>query len=329
VTITKQDIDRFVPELFNKLKDKYGVGIVVLIDEYDAPVAQYIGNPELAAGNSKVLHDFYTGLKNSIKDTRFAFVTGISRFAYTAMDSDPNHFYDLSFDPEYAGICGFTITELDEFFQYRMAETLKIMVDKGMMESGSQVKDLRQEILNWYDGYNWLGPERVLNPYSILYFFRQKIFEVFWPFSGQPSHLSALIKEKSYDFIQLKLDDYLSKAIRKVDLRRPGTVPILFHSGYLTIDRYWTVPETVGGKIFNAGHFSFKFPNIEVESSYNSFLFQTIFDCDMDEYSNFRQEFLEALAKNGIRKKSPYFSPIFFLESLIIIINPMSTFTMR
>ncbi|MDR1084720.1 MAG: AAA family ATPase [Deltaproteobacteria bacterium] len=141
-------------ELFKKLKQKYGAGAVILSDGHDAPVARHIGNSEIASGSRRVLRDFYSGFKNSIKDTRFAFVAGISGFAYTAMDSGSNYFYDLSFGPEYAGICGFTIPELDDSFRDRIAETLAIMADNGKMKQGAQVKDLRKKILSWNGGCN-------------------------------------------------------------------------------------------------------------------------------------------------------------------------------
>lgn len=174
IAVTAKFLDKILEGLLSGLSSEYdGQGAVVLIDEYDAPVARHIGTPELAVANAQVLHGFYTGLKTSIKHIRFAFVTGVTRFALTALDSGPNHFYDLSLVPEYAGICGFAVSEFDTSFQDRMAETLKALVNTGQMESSSQASDLLAVILDWYDGYNWLGPEQVLNPYSILRFFEK------------------------------------------------------------------------------------------------------------------------------------------------------------
>jgi hypothetical protein len=88
-------------------------------------------------------------------------------------------------------------------------------------------------------------------------------------------------------------------------------VPILFHSGCLTIDRSWTVPETSDGEIADAEHFYFRLPSTEVKSSCNAFLFQTIFDYSTAKYDSFRQEFLEALAKRNSEQTAVLFTNIF------------------
>jgi hypothetical protein len=154
----------------------------------------------------------------------------------TSLDSGPNNFMDISLLPEYAGICGFTRTELNTCFEDRFEETLEILKPQGGLNQSADIDDLKAEILKWYDGYNWLGNEHVLNPYSILNFFRKKEFASYWPTTGCPSHLSALIRDNPLDFIQLTLDSHPAKQIRKTDFSDISLVPILFHSGYLTID---------------------------------------------------------------------------------------------
>ncbi|MDR1040055.1 MAG: AAA family ATPase, partial [Deltaproteobacteria bacterium] len=113
VEITSNSYDTMLRELLRGVNEKYKVGAVVLIDEYDAPVAWNISNRTLASDNCDVLHGFYTSLKKNINYIRFAFVTGITRFALTALDSGPNNFTDISLDPDFAGICGFTFPEID------------------------------------------------------------------------------------------------------------------------------------------------------------------------------------------------------------------------
>jgi hypothetical protein len=108
--------------LLESLSSKYGVGAVVLVDEHDAPITLYIGNTKLAEDNRKALHDFFAALKTNKKYLRFTMVTGITRFALTSMESDPNHLKDLSLNPQFAGICGFTVSEFDGLFEDRMVE---------------------------------------------------------------------------------------------------------------------------------------------------------------------------------------------------------------
>ncbi|MDR1039015.1 MAG: AAA family ATPase, partial [Deltaproteobacteria bacterium] len=113
VKIIGPSYDEMLEELLEGLFKKYKVGAVVLIDEYDAPVAGHISDRKLAEDCSNVLHGFYTSLKKNIRFIRFALVTGITRFAMTALDSGPNNFMDISLDPDFSGICGFPVSELE------------------------------------------------------------------------------------------------------------------------------------------------------------------------------------------------------------------------
>jgi hypothetical protein len=153
------------------------------------------------------------------------------------MDSGPNHLNDISLDPNYAGICGFTLDEFDSLFADRLETTLTSLKKTGRTESTATISDLRAEIFHWYDGYNWTGETRVLNPYSILNFFKNNAFGDYWVQSGRPGHLTALIKARPLDFLEPRLESYLATEIRKSDLSQLEAGPVLFHSGYLTLDK--------------------------------------------------------------------------------------------
>jgi hypothetical protein len=143
VAVKSEFFDKILNLLLKGLSKKYGAGVVFLVDEYDAPVSKHTGNLTLAEANASVLHDFYTALKNNIKYLRFVFVTGITRFALTSMDSGPNNFQDLSIDPSYAGSCGFTISEFDSLFQDRMPQTLESLKAKGQISHEANEEILR------------------------------------------------------------------------------------------------------------------------------------------------------------------------------------------
>jgi hypothetical protein len=288
--------------LLEELNIKNGVEAVVLVDEYDAPITKYIRNLKLAEENRVVLHDFFAALKANLEYLRFTMVTGITRFALTSMESGPNHLKDLSLNPQFAGICGFTVSEFDRLFEDRMEDTLNALKANGWMKPDDQTKDLRQKILHWYDGYNWLGSERILNPYSILNFFSDQVFDAFWFQSGPPSHLTALVQEKPLDFVQPKLEGYLSEDFRKLELGQLEAVPVLFHSGYLTVDRNTVVTEEFDGNEKQYEIFSFKLPNEEVRLSYNSYCLKSIFGNYRDELKNIGPDFQEAL----MARNAPY-----------------------
>jgi hypothetical protein len=172
----------YLGSLIQALKKQYNSSVVVLVDEYDAPVTRHMDNQKLAETNAGVLHDFFASLKDNAVSScvHFSFVTGITRYALTSMDSGPNHFKDISLEPKYAGICGFTLEEFDSLFANRLEPTLEILKKTGEMESSATVADLKKEILRWYDGYNWGGETRVLNPYTILNFFEHNEFDTYW-----------------------------------------------------------------------------------------------------------------------------------------------------
>jgi hypothetical protein len=277
VNILANNSGLMLGELLERVSEKHGAGVIVLIDEYDAPVSRHIANIKLASDNRDVLHDFYAALKDSYMFVRFALVTGITRFALTSLDSAPNDFNDISLMSDFAGICGFTIPEFDRLFKNRFTEILRRLKTIGDIGREAKQKDLRAKILEWYDGYSWLGDHRVLNPYSILNFFDKKMLRAYWPFSEQPSHLSALVREKPLDFIQPVLDGYLTEGIMKVDLGRLEAVPVLFHSGYLTIDSRTRKKVTVEGITFDDEAFTFRTPNREVGLNYKTFCFEQIF----------------------------------------------------
>ncbi|MDR1036753.1 MAG: AAA family ATPase [Deltaproteobacteria bacterium] len=231
VSFSSKFYPKMIEELLETLSDSYGSGVVILVDEYDAPVTRNIMNKDIANDNRDVLHDFYGVLKANIKFIRLAFVTGISRFPMAAFDSGANNFTDISLIPKYSGICGFTVKEMNTIFKGRFRRTLNHMISKGLIESDATVRQLKENILEYYDGYNWLGKKNVLNPYSLLRFFKNKKFGSYWPMSGKPSLLSALVRENPLELVRPKLDGYTEDDLDKLE---PATV--LFHSGYLTID---------------------------------------------------------------------------------------------
>jgi hypothetical protein len=148
---------RLLEKLIRNLHYKHRRCVVVLIDEYDAPVAGHLDDMKLAEANAKVLRGFFDALKRSIPHLRFAFCTGITKFALKAMGTVPNLFSDISLTSEYAGISGFTVTEFYRLFDDRIAYTLQSMKDTNLLSSGTTRHDFVRMIRERYDGYVWGG----------------------------------------------------------------------------------------------------------------------------------------------------------------------------
>ncbi|MDR1037151.1 MAG: AAA family ATPase [Deltaproteobacteria bacterium] len=298
VNFTTKNYGLMLQELLNGIHQKLGSRVVILVDEYDAPLTEHIMDDVISQEIRKVLHDFYRSMKKNIEYIRLAFVTGITRFAMTALDSGPNNFFDISLVPEYGGICGFTKTEMRTLFNDRFQDTLDVLKGNGKIPLNTDTDKLKTMIEDYYDGYNWLGEENVLNPYSLLRFFSLNEFDTYWPLSGQPSHLSALVRENPLAFILPKLDAYPAIQTRKAELGSLEPVPVLFHSGYLTIDKPVIIEELENGKVVQKDGYSFKIPNMEVRQNFEYNLFLYAFDPSRIYFGRFAKELPEALLKN-------------------------------
>ncbi|MDR1038772.1 MAG: AAA family ATPase [Deltaproteobacteria bacterium] len=279
-------------ELLDGMSQKYGVGVVVLIDEYDAPVSWNISNIQLASDNSNVLHGFYTSIMRNLRFVRFAFVTCITRFTWTALDSGPNNFMDISLVPEFAGICGFTVSEFESLFAAIFNEntvkgTLKRLKDDGRIGNDADEAELKAMILKWYGGYNWLGPEHILNPYSTLHFFMTKEFDDYWTMLGVPSHLSVIVRDNPQEFFQPDLKSYTAHHIKKSGIGELAVDPVLFHSGYLTIGGEFINDEVIDGEPVKVCGYTLRIPNLEIAKSYCTSIFKSAFDPKLQYFSNF------------------------------------------
>ncbi|MDR2142382.1 MAG: AAA family ATPase, partial [Deltaproteobacteria bacterium] len=116
----------YFEKLIKALSEEANSEIAVLIDEYDAPVTRNLDNSKIAKANAKILHDFFANLKDDKVSpcVGFTLVTGITRYALTSMDSGPNHLKDISLNPKFAGLCGFTLEEFDSIFADWLAASL-------------------------------------------------------------------------------------------------------------------------------------------------------------------------------------------------------------
>ncbi|MDR2142023.1 MAG: AAA family ATPase, partial [Deltaproteobacteria bacterium] len=176
----------YLASLIQELHLKYGLKPAILIDEYDAPIIRHLDQPERANQVRKILQQFYSALKHAEKDRGFTFITGVTKFTKASIFSALNNLVDLTLDDDYANICGFTLEEFDALFQDHLVETLGYFKSKADWATEWAIADLRREILAWYDGYSWDGKSRVLNPWSVLNFFRSNSFSNYWYNSGDP-----------------------------------------------------------------------------------------------------------------------------------------------
>ena len=228
-------------ELIEKLSKKYQEKVVVLVDESDKPILDRIEEPEIARENREILKDFYSVLKDTDIYLQLVFLTGVSRFSKVSIFSGLNQLNDITIDPEYATICGYTQWELESVFGDRLAA-----FDK-------------EEVKNWYNGYNWLG-ESVYNPFDILLLFSKNIFRSYWFETGTPTFLIKLFQRNKYYLPKLEELKVGEELLSNIDIDYIFPENLLFQSGYLTIKDVITID--------NNRIYVLTYPNLEVRKSF-------------------------------------------------------------
>jgi hypothetical protein len=215
-------------ELIEEIYENNKKKVVVLIDEYDKPILANVNNEKLAESiRDNILKDFYGVLKSVEDKLEFVFITGVIKFAKTSIFSDLNNLVDLSIDPDFSTICGYSQNELETQFKEFIIEN---------SEKHEQTKEnLLKSIKSWYNGYSWDGENFLYNPYSILSFFKTNEFDNYWFETGTPSFLIKIIEKENN--IDLLFDDnlILFGSFPNFDVKNLDLKTVLLQSGYLTI----------------------------------------------------------------------------------------------
>ena len=232
--------------LLRTLHQQTGQRVAVLVDEYDKPILDALEVPEVARANRDYLRGLYATIKDSDAHIKFTFLTGVSKFSKVSLFSGLNNLIDITLDPQYSAICGYTEADLDAVFAPELA---------GLD---------RDEIRTWYNGYNWLGDEAVYNPFDVLLLFRRRAFAAYWFETGTPTFLIETLLARGVS--ALALDDLLGsdELLSAFDVDHIATEALLFQTGYLTIRR----TELRGGELY----YRLGYPNREVQQSLNKSL---------------------------------------------------------
>ncbi|MBQ9367543.1 MAG: AAA family ATPase, partial [Victivallales bacterium] len=190
VTLTEKTPGLCFAELIDTLASEERV--VILIDEYDKPILGNITDKN-AKGILKCLKGFYSVLKDRNDQQRLLFITGVSKFSHVSLISDLNNLTDITLNPDYAGMLGFTADEVRHSFADRLPDAAKA--------NGVSVEELMGHVLEWYDGYRFSEANlHVCNPVSITkFFYNHYDFSNYWDSTGTPSFLLELMRRQSYD----------------------------------------------------------------------------------------------------------------------------------
>ena len=220
-----------------------GHRVVVLVDEYDKPILDALEKPEVARSNRDFLRSFYGVVKDADAHVRFAFLTGVSKFSKVSLFSGINNLTDITLESRYSAICGYTESDLDDVF-------------------GPELPGLdRAQIREWYNGYAWLGEEKVYNPYDVLLLFLNRRFDAYWFETGTPRFLVDTLFERRVPSMALAEMVGSMELLSAFDVGQIGTEALLFQTGYLTVR---SVEGVTGERMFRLAY-----PNREVRQSLN------------------------------------------------------------
>lgn len=236
-------------------KLKTGRNTVVLIDEYDKPILQAIGNPALQSEFRNTLKAFYGVLKSADADLKFALLTGVTKFGKVSVFSDLNNLNDISMSPRFHNICGITDEELHTVFD----SEIQLLADTNGQTKDEAYATLKRN----YDGYHFShSTDGIYNPFSILWTLNEKRYGSYWFNTGTPTYLVELIKKA--DFNIEELTDYAASEdqLNSIHVDDIDPIPVLYQSGYLTIVDY--------DKEF--GLYTLNYPNEEVKAGFINFL---------------------------------------------------------
>ena len=241
--------------LIRAAKLKTGRNVVVLVDEYDKPMLQAIGNEELQTEFRNALKAFYGVLKSADGDLRFAMLTGVTRFSKVSVFSDLNNLEDISMMPQYHDICGISEKELHATFD---AE-----VEKLAQANGQTKEEAYLELKRRYDGYHFCAnTPGMYNPFSVLLTLKNANYGSYWFSTGTPTYLVELMKEVDLNPSELSGYEAATSELESVQARVDNPIAVLYQSGYLTIKSC--------DKRF--GTYRLDYPNEEVKEGFVNFL---------------------------------------------------------
>ncbi|MDR0913376.1 MAG: ATP-binding protein [Methanobrevibacter sp.] len=248
--------DRF-EELIEKIAKKTGKKLVILIDEYDEAIIDNISELEVAQANKEIIMDFYGVMTTMEEYIHFIFITGVSKLSKTSILSKINNLTDLTLNPEYSAICGYTQEDLEYHFHEHiqsLANRFNFHYDKIM-----------SLIQLWYNGYSWDGKTNVYNPYAILLLLFEQGFSNNWFTTGSPSFLIDLLKTTSDLEPILKPIKVSKTAFDEFEPLEIKQLPLLFQTGYLTITNIEL--DEMGDE-----KYTLEVPNFEIEKSLFGYL---------------------------------------------------------
>ena len=231
ITSPKQDANDRLHDLILEANRQTGKQVVVLIDEYDAPLLDVSHQDSLLHEMRQIMRNFYSPLKDCDSYLRFVFITGITKFSQLSIFSELNNLKNISMNPRFAAICGITEEEL--------LTQMSDYIDEFAGNKGKSREEIIKSLKRQYDGYHfaWPSPD-IYNPFSLLNSVQDCMFKSYWFESGTPTFLIEKMKEFHVLPSMLKSNYVMASDFDAPTENMASIMPLLYQSGYFTIKDY-------------------------------------------------------------------------------------------
>jgi hypothetical protein len=258
VTLSKTMLKERLTELIRKISTQHGK-VNVLVDEYDKPIIDHLGLDEnrfhIAKENRSILKKFFGTFKGaSIAElVPFLFITGVSKFSHVSVFSDLNNLTDLTMNPQFATLLGYTVEEITQNFH--------LWIEKWAINQGLTETIIYQRLKDHYDGFRFSSaPMNVYNPISILNALQFQQLKNYWFETATPTFLIHLLDKKNVLIPKIETTTLQEKHFSSYDLENLNPTALMFQTGYITIKD--------AQKHHDTTIYRFDFPNIEVKQSF-------------------------------------------------------------
>ena len=226
-----QDPNVRLKNLISSVYDKTGKKVVILIDEYDAPLLDVVHEKETLPVLRNVMRNFYSPLKASDPYLQFVFLTGITKFSQLSIFSELNNLKNISMRPDFAGVCGIT----EEEMLTQMTDYIDDFAEAHQITRKETIEGLKKQ----YDGYHftWPSPD-IFNPFSLLNAFQDHDYTNYWFSSGTPTYLIEMLRKFNVVPSKIGGGKVLASTFDAPTENMKSIIPLLYQSGYITIKDY-------------------------------------------------------------------------------------------
>ena len=279
-----------------------GKQVVVIIDEYDAPLLDVLHENTMLASIRKVMQEFYQPLKDSEAMIKFCFITGITKFSQLSIFSTINNLKNVTMLPQFSAICGIT--------EHEVRTDLAEGIEKMAVKYNCSTEEMFERIKMRYDGYHFSkDSEDIYNPYSLLNAFTDCELANYWFESGTPTFLIRQMQHFRTDITALDVIEVPATAFDKPTEAMTTILPLLYQSGYLTIKGY----------DHDSLMYTLSIPNQEVRIGYTEGLLPTYVGLEAENVqAGFALKFWRALKRQdtdlAMREMQAYMAAIPYVE---------------